>query len=199
MICAPGALDQSYRHLLYRFYEGGYSPGFFKSNEAKLWIDYANKAWGEEFEKEVEAVFAEHGHRTFHGLQMTRVGATKADQLGEIDVLAFDLTTKTCWIIECKNLREARTVKEVSEQLNRFQGRGRDHLHQHLRRMEWINGNRKSLTQFGLADDWTIQGRMVTNTLVPMSFKKERPLPLEHWLTLSKLPFDIGSSQTSPH
>jgi hypothetical protein len=118
---------------------------------------------------------------------MRRLGAKKADELGEIDVLSFDQINRICWVIECKNFREARTVKEIAEQLNKCKGVMRDDLHQHLRRIEWIRLHPECLLTLMPEATFLIEERMVTNTLVPMRFKRERPYPLEHWVNFSSL------------
>ena len=197
LICSPGAIEHSFGHFVHKFRHGEYDRGFFDSPEAKRWIDYATKALSLEFEKRVAAVFENKGYAVFHGLPMKRLGATSADELGEIDVLSFDHDSGICWVIECKNFREARTVKEIAEQLNKCKGEHRDALHQHIRRMEWINRHPECLLRLTATTSWKVEDRMVTNTLVPMRFKGNRQYPVEHWIDYGSLDLAISGGQST--
>ena len=120
---------------------------------------------------------------------MRQLGAP--NELGEIDVIAFDSKTSVVWVIECKNLREARTIKEIAEQLGKCTGRADvrgDIVYKHIRRMEWLKSNigalAKLLKMTGIVP---LKDRIVSSRIVPMRFRERSIYPSGHWIAFNEL------------
>ena len=107
---------------------------------------------------------------------MTQLGAPS--ELGDIDVLAWKSNGEAL-IVECKRLRLARTVAEISEICRRFRGEAKDELFKHMRRVNWIETNPSSLnTIIGFpVNPNRIDQRLITNVQVPMRFLSNLPIP----------------------
>ncbi len=153
----------------------GYLPGkIFHSQAMKSYLgNLANKR-GHEFAKTV----AESLESALSGqrleIKLTELGAPAEPDLGDIDVLAWDSITAFVFLIECKRLKAALTVRQAIQQLEEFQGNReeKDSLAKHQRRIEWLKLNPSTLSQLtGISSDsirWV--PLLVTNGRVPMSF-----------------------------
>jgi hypothetical protein len=91
--------------------------------------------------------------------------------------------------IECKNLRFARTIGEIVDQLNRFKGESNDELAKHMRRRDWLRSHVAEVARLtGLAAGRIIiEPLMVTNTIVPMQFASGLPIPAENIIPVTAI------------
>jgi trehalose-6-phosphate synthase len=99
---------------------------------------------------------------------------------GDVDVLAWRADPPRVLLIECKNLRESKTVREIAEQLADFRGeldnKGKpDHLLRHIRRVEKIKGFTDRVQSYlALNETPRIEGHVVFRNPVPMKFAWEQ-------------------------
>ena len=104
-------------------------------------------------------------------------GALKKDGLGDVDVLAWDATRGRVYIVECKCLRVAATIREVVQRLEDFKGdrKEKDSLGRHLRRIDWLKTNIGQLARYTGVPESKLKlvPLLVTNETVPMQFFKE--------------------------
>jgi len=194
VLVSPAVVEQSLGHFMVKFSSGEYEPYFFRSKSALAWLGKVTKREGDAFEDDVAQVFRAAGFSVRQRIFMPQLGAKK--ELGEIDVIAFDPTTSIIWVIECKNLREARTIKEIAEQLGKCTGRADikdDIVYKHLRRMDWLRINPEALTKLlGLVGDVEVVDRIVTSRIVPMKFRGRAIYPINQWVLYNELETLIG-------
>src|SRR5438034_10444084 len=136
------------------------------------WIGSVNDRRGHEFNERVAEEFRKLNFRARASVRMTAFNTpVELGDLGDIDVLAWT-TGGTVYAVECKNLRFARTIAEIVEQLNRFRGEVGDELNKHVRRCDWL---RENIDVLSTVIDRSVAAvdlkpLMVTNTIVPMQF-----------------------------
>ena len=167
-----------YAYLLRKIQDGQLPQDFFASRQMKGYIGRVNDQLGHVFEKEIATELRKRRWNARRRVPMTELGAP-AD-LGDIDVLAWN-EDREVWLIECKRLQLARTVAEMAEVCRRFEGKARDELDRHLRRVEWIQQNPAGLGRIvGFAPTLErIDHRIVTSTLVPMTYLTSLPIDPE--------------------
>ena len=171
-----GTLQLGFRFLL-SCIEDGYLPQVFCSSDVmKQYLGGITNKKGHEFTIAVAEHLSTHGWQTLSEVSMTQIGARP--ELGDVDVLAWKPGGEIL-IVECKRLRLARTVAEISEICRRFRGEAKDKLYRHLRRIDWIKSNSTSLnTITGLTvNPDRIDHRLVTNVQVPMRYLTKLPIP----------------------
>jgi hypothetical protein len=103
------------------------------------------------------------------GLLLTR-NVKHAEAIGDIDVLAADAKRKRLYLLECKDLEGARTPAELKNEIRQtfaIGGSKRSKLEIHLERIDWIKQHLVETLAWlelqGKPEDWTIDGRMVTD------------------------------------
>ena len=181
-----GTLQLGFRFLL-SCIEDGYLPQEFCSSDVmKRYLGGITDKKGHEFTTAVAEHLSTHGWRTRSEVPMTQIGASS--ELGDVDVLAWK-PGGDILIVECKRLRLARTVAEISEICRRFRGEAKDELSKHLRRTDWIETNPTSLNSItGLTvDPDRIDHRLVTNVQVPMRYLTKLPIPNDKICLLDEL------------
>lgn len=91
---------------------------------------------------------------------------------GDVDVLAWKLGQPEVFVIECKYLRTATSVRDVVDRLDEFRGERDDYLAKHLRRLNWLKSNPAAVVALtGIpATAIKFKGLLVTDDLVPMQF-----------------------------
>lgn len=182
VIFGVGTLQLGFLYLLSCIEEGYLSQEFFSSIAMKRYIGRVTDKKGHDFTNSVAEHLSINGWRTKTEISMTQLGASS--ELGDIDVLAWKPNGEIL-IVECKRLRLARTVAEISEICRRFrgeeaeEGEEKDELFKHMRRVNWIENNPSSLnTITGLTvDPNKIDHRLITNVQVPMRFLSNLPIP----------------------
>ncbi len=176
VVFGVGTLQLGFRFLL-SCIENGHLPQEFCSSEVmKQFLGGITDKKGHEFTIAVAEHLSSHGWRTKIEVPMTQIGASS--ELGDVDVLAWKPDGEIL-VVECKRLRLARTVAEISEICRRFRGEAKDELSKHLRRTNWIVINPTSLnTITGLTvNPDRIDHRLVTNVQVPMRYLTMLPIP----------------------
>ena len=170
-----GMLQQGFEYLLTRAEKGHLPQDFFTSPDMKQYIGEANNKMGHAFERSIAEKLRVKGWQTRTEIKMTQLGAPA--ELGDIDVLAWKPTGEAL-IIECKRLQLARTVAEIAEICRRFRGEAKDELYKHIQRINWIKENPEKLRQVTgyEPEPKRIDDRLVTNTLVPMTYLKSLPI-----------------------
>lgn len=164
-----------YEHLLRKIQNGQLPQDFFASKQMKGYIGRVNDQLGHAFERETAAELRQQRWIVRQRVPMTELGAPA--ELGDIDVLAWKADTRVC-AIECKRLQPARTVAEMAEVCRRFEGKEKDELDKHLRRVDWIRRNPAGLARVvGFAPtSHQIDHRIVTSNLVPMMYLTTLPI-----------------------
>lgn len=115
-------------------------------------------------------------------------GALKAsDDLGDIDVLAYDDINHVLYSIECKNTNTAKNVREMKKEMDDYLGRGDNPetdkkkalVLKHLRRHHWLKDNSEQLKTFiGTESEICIKSMMLTSEVIPTSYLRKEDTPL---------------------
>lgn len=164
-----------WREYLTRSIISGHLPDrLFLSEAMKSYIGRSSHKRGHEFTRDVAASIQALLPNQRTEIYLTELGAPSDPDLGDIDVLAWDPASGSVFLIECKHLKPALTVRQVIQQLEEFRGEqdGEDSLAKHQRRVEWLKANPNKLAQLTGIDTSEIRWfpLLVTSGRVPMSF-----------------------------
>lgn len=170
-----------------------FTQEFFSSDAMRSWLGGVSDRLGHNFNETVAGWFRERGLQARSCVNMTEFGAP--EQMGDVDVLAWNPTDGNVFVIECKRLQFARTIGEIGEQLRKFKGEARDELAKHLVRSQWLLGHPDCVRQciHLTHQDLIMVPFLVTNTFVPMQFVDGLPLPNSQIVPFSGLKFIIRS------
>jgi hypothetical protein len=192
-IYAPGFVSETMRAILSRLYRAVFPKEYYHSAEMRAWADSQTLRNGAAFEVRVTDNMLTLGWSARSSVKMTELGADKS--YGNVDVLAWDVSKGHVLVVECKNLRQARTVGEICEKLRNFRGEEKDDLHAHLRRFHWLRSNQKEVARITTIEPskQRLIPLLITNALVPMQFITDLPLPPELILPIQDLPTSLSS------
>lgn len=130
-------------------------------------------------------------------IQMTELGAPAIPDLGDVDILAWETNLKIVFVIECKRLKSALTVRQVIQQLEEFRGnqKEKDSLAKHQRRVAWLKVNPTKVSEIaGIpADEIKWAALLVTKGRVPMSYLDAFECPKEQVVPIKELSEHIAS------
>jgi hypothetical protein len=116
---------------------------------------------------------------------------TTLDDLGDIDVFAFNRKSNIIYSIECKNTVAARVIHEMKTEMDNYLGRneGEGMVWKHVSRDKWLNDNIDQVKEFwNTSAKVEIRSIVVTSAEVPTAYlAAERiPLPLISFASLKK-------------
>ena len=179
---------QSWNYLMSRSSRAWMPQDYFVSQAMKAFSGKTAHVLGGAFEDEVVEKLTACGWVARARVQMTELGGTQ--EMGDVDVLARHPDSRVL-IIECKRLQPARTVGEVADVLQKFAGEEKDKLARHLSRLAWLQASPSGIPRaLGLdraAKISAVQGRLVTNTDVPMMYAKDLPISVGEILPIRAL------------
>jgi hypothetical protein len=189
--------DRSVKYWLGNLERAYFPKDFFQSAEMQSYVGRIVNERGHEFNQTVAGVFSSAGYTAKIEIQMTELGASKKDGLGDIDVLAWDSASGFVFAVECKRLLIATTVREIVQRLEDFRGRReeRDSLGRHLRRIDWLSNHREVLVGYtGIATaHLQLTPLLVTSDIVPMQFYSEMRFPVDQVVPYDDLPNDLAA------
>lgn len=190
-IVSASHLRIAVRYILENIERGRFPQRHFRSADMKRFIGEIAHKKGHEFAAKVSAAMRGAGLSVQSEVNMTALGAPAAPDLGDVDVLAWDLEAGKVFIVECKRLIEAVTVTEAVQRLEEFKGdpTEADRLTKHLRRVDWLQENPNgigSITDIPV-DRVELVPLLVTSDLVPMQFLKEVKFPAEQFVDFERL------------
>jgi hypothetical protein len=162
------------------------SEGRYKgsSEEMKTLIACILDKKGREFTNEVKEWFdRNNGWHTFSKVPIGpgRSLSSKED-LGDIDILAFDSANKRILSIECKNIRYGRTPYEIADEIENIVGENGNSdswTQRHIKRDVWLRNNVTallSLYHMPLAT-YEVSSIFLTAEEIPSTFVRKMPLP----------------------
>jgi hypothetical protein len=194
---APGLVRDGFANLVVGSHSGGFNAEYFASVRMRAWIGAINNKKGHEFNEQVAEEFRKLNFQARASVQMAEFNvAHEMGDLGDIDVLAWS-TSGPVYIVECKNLRFAMTVGEIADQLKRFRGEANDDLKKHMKRCQWLDQNLDRLAKIIARDgSLKIKPLLVSNTIVPMQFSRDLPIPAEDILSIRALPQRMRGSDS---
>ncbi len=187
----PPALEASAMYLLGNLAESAFPAEHFQSQEMRAFCgDQANRQ-GHSFNEEVSDVFKKYGFSVASEVLMKKIGVPESlGDLGDVDVLAWRTDISAVFVIECKHLRDATSVRDVVDRLKEYRGELGDSLGKHLRRVNWLKQNQEKLRSYvkDLPPRFEIKSLLVTSDLVPMQFFSDSPLKPHDVVPIDSLP-----------
>ncbi len=169
------------------------------SDEMKSWLASASGGKGNPFREEVKAWF--ENNTAFeviaHEIQMRQNASDKHlscdNHYGDIDLLVIDHQSKIIFPIECKNILGGRNIHEMKVEMDDYLGRdGNDKkakMRKHADRDKWLQENKSALAKLVPGtDQYTIHSLILTADEIPLSYikNKELPLPVKSFVFLRK-------------
>jgi hypothetical protein len=131
---------------------------------------------GVTFEREVAALLREEDWLevaiSVRRLGDDRLGRSRGEPLGDIDVLAADRRTRIIWAIECKDLSGAVTAAEITREMSdHFRNGGSTSVTKHSERVDWLRERIPgALERLGIQGEpeegWSVHGLLVTGRAV---------------------------------
>lgn len=169
----PPVVERSAAYLINGLSEAAFPTEHFQSKAMiKFCGDQANRQ-GNQFTHQVADRSEQLGFTARREVSMCALGVpASAGDYGDVDVLAWRDGSPNVFVIECKCLRMAATVREVVDRLDQYRGECDDSLAKHLRRLTWLESNPAAvITLTGIPiDAIRFKGLLVTDDLVPMQF-----------------------------
>jgi hypothetical protein len=153
--------------------EAAFPTEHFRTDAMRAFCgDRANRQ-GNQFTHQVGDRAEQLGYVARRTVAMSALGVpASAGDCGDVDVLAWKRGSSDVFVIECKCLRTAISVRDVVDRLDEFRGERDDSLGKHLRRLNWLKDNPSTvstLTGIPVAV-LRLKGLLVTDDLVPMQF-----------------------------
>lgn len=187
----PSMVGEIQGRIFTRAYLGELDEEVIISNEMRKYIGYKKNQLGQSFNDDVANLLQSEGLIALSNKKMTELGANKKiyEDLGDVDVLAFDMVKKTIYVVECKNLEAALTAKEIGEQIKRFLDKKDRWLDKHLSRYRWIKQNiNEPLKRLKIEDNkYKIVPILAVNDVIALQFKDNIGIPKPNIITLSNL------------
>jgi len=191
LISAP-FFEKSAKYMTANIHEGRLPDRFFISSQLRAYIGGIVDQHGHAFAEQVAAVFRKSGYKAETEIRLTELGAPRNPDLGDVDVLAWKESGTGVFIVECKRLTPALTVREVIQRLEDFKGdeHRKDSLGKHLARARWLDKNRAGVQKITGIPAAAISFRplVVTSELMPMQFFEEMNFPTNQVVSVDELP-----------
>ncbi|MCL5035688.1 MAG: SEC-C domain-containing protein [Chloroflexi bacterium] len=155
-----------------------------KSEKLKTFIGKLRNQAGKEFLNETKIWFEENTNWQIEPEVPIKPGKPLSSEkdLGDIDLLAIDITNKRIFSIECKNINYARIPSEISNEMERLlKGKnGEDSwADKHLKRDKWLKDNFNILSKvYALpSKPFQIYSLFVMAEEIPSTYIGKMPLP----------------------
>lgn len=176
LIVAPHSLRASFRILVAGAYRAELPQDFFQTDALR------NKWWGKAGEghthaKEIFERLEKAGWQTHLEITLPHILNKKLPKdHGDIDVLAWRNEGDEVWVIEGKDLSQARNDSEMAHMLSEYQGQMKngepDKLLKHLQRVEFLKENRDGVSRFCKIDQPVVKSALICSGVVPMQYAK---------------------------
>jgi hypothetical protein len=169
----PPLVQRSNAYMLNGISEAAFPAEDFKSDLMRRFCgDQANRQ-GNQFTRDTADHIEGLGFKSRRAIPMSAFGVpASAGDFGDVDVLAWKIDSNGVFVIECKCLRTATSVRDVVDRLEEYRGERDDSLGKHLRRLDWLQRNPSAVSSLtGIPEATiTLKGLLVTDDLVPMQF-----------------------------
>lgn len=188
LLIAPGLLREGFIYTLSHYHDGDFQVSQATTKKMRSWFGKIADKNGKDFNDQVENKMREMGWQVKPCVNITEIFGVSLDiDYGDIDVLAWNVTSGRILVMECKDLKFSKTPRELAEQLYKFKGEGasanRDTLKRHLDRIELLQRNPDILKKYlELPPSSTIEGHLVFKNIVPMQFAWDH---MSHIISLS--------------
>lgn len=168
--------------------EATFDKDVFDSKQMRSWLGGRVDKLGAKFSADLGKILEDQGWSVRVEIKLTELGASKSPNLGDIDVLAWRPDGRVMQI-ECKRLKASRTIAEIAQTCGRFRGNVGDHLHKHLRRLEWVRDNKTKIAKFtGISvEKMVVRHPMLVSRPVPFGYLSGLPIPASEIVLVDSL------------
>jgi hypothetical protein len=178
LIYGVGTFRESFGYILDFIKKATFDKDVFISTEMRSLLGARVDLLGRNFAHKVATALSDLGWQAVPEVNLTQLGAGKNPNLGDIDVLAWHSDGRVL-AIECKRLKQSKTIAELAQSCNRFQGNSGDHMYKHLRRATWLKENIAQVSKFTKLPTDLIRVRYPMVVSAPVPFKYLQDLPME--------------------
>ncbi|WP_370965216.1 hypothetical protein [Amycolatopsis sp. cg9] len=161
-----------------------------KSKEMKILMGSIRQGQNQQFETEVSVAFENSGctpvRRGVTKVGSKRITSKSGEDLGDIDVLAFDKKKRIIFAVEAKDFEIARNATELANEADDLVRGEKSALKKHQRRSAWLQEHVSLvLSTFGLAGTgWKIVPLIVTSRDLITPRVLETPVPIVNFDSL---------------
>lgn len=190
LIYGVGTLRESLGYILDSIRCATFDKDVFRSKAMRSFLGARVDLLGAQFAHRVAAALIDRGWQTATEVKLTQFGAPKTPNLGDVDVLAWHPDGRVL-AIECKRLKQSKTIAEMAQACMRFQGNAGDHMFKHLRRGDWLRTHIAQISMFtGLSADLIrVRYPMVVSTPVPFKYLHGLPMQASDVVSFDALEF----------
>ena len=192
VVVVPGFLRASLLMMMHNYYGAGMDQELLISKKMWWWWNLVQDRDAKDFEQLVCAELQKMGWGAVSRKKFPEIlGKGLPQDPGDIDVLAWRSDGRIV-VLECKNLKFARTPSEIAKQLFKYQGtvdeKGRpDMLAKHLKRVALARKHVAKLQKYTGVDTGLIEGALVFSNSVPMVFARQQIENSGRYLTFDQL------------
>ena len=138
----PPLVRTSAAYIIGNIAEAAFPTEHFQAGTMRAFCgDQANRQ-GNQFTREVADRSEKLGFVVRREIFMSELGVSASNgDFGDVDVLAWKGGSADVFVVECKCLRTAVSVRDVVERLDDYRGERDDSLGKHLRRLNWLKTN----------------------------------------------------------
>lgn len=181
----PRHVDKIAHLLIDNVLSGRYLREDKTTLEMKTFISQMINKSSKGFEKSVKEWFEQNTPWIIDSRVLISPGGKllSSENLGDIDVLAIDTSSKTLYSIECKQFNFARNPREISREIRKLLGIEGDStslMERHLRRDAWLKSNIDLIrATYGIPEgNFTVQSLFIVSEELATQYLKEMPMPV---------------------
>jgi hypothetical protein len=169
----PPLVKRSVAYVIHGIEEAMFPAEHFRSRAMQRFCGEQANRQGNAFTNMVADEVERLGFSARRQVLMSELGVpAHVGDFGDVDVLAWKRGCPIVFVIECKYLRTATSIRDVVDRLADYRGKSDDSLGKHLRRLKWLQSNSTYVSALTAIPTSEIQfeGMLVTDDLVPMQF-----------------------------
>ena len=192
IVVVPGFLRASLLMMMHNYCGAEIDQELIISSKMRRWWNLVQDRDAKDFEQSVRTELQKMGWGAASRKKFSEIlGKGLSQDPGDIDVLAWRSDGRIV-VLECKNLKFARTPSEISKQLYKYQGimdkKGRpDMLAKHLQRVTLARKHVMKFQQFTGVETDLVEGALIFSNSVPMVFARQEIENSARCLTFDQL------------
>ena len=192
VVVAPGFLRAALLMMMQNYCGAGMDQELLISSKMRRWWNLVQDRDAKDFEQLVCAELQKIGWDAVSRKKFSEIlGKRLPQDPGDIDVLTWRSDGRII-LLECKNLKFARTPSEIAKQLFKYQGtvdkKGRtDMLAKHLKRVTLARKHVAKFQQYTGVETGSIEGALIFSNNVPMVFARQQIENSGRYLTFDQL------------
>ncbi len=185
VIWGPRHVDAARRLLMDNVFSGRYLREDKTTPEMKAFISRMQNESSKSFENEVKEWFVKNTPWIIdHAVFISPNGKIHNEiNLGDIDVLAIDTSSKKIFSIECKHFHFGRNPREIAREIRKILGNEGDTssaMAKHSKRDAWLKSHMHEIrSAYGLPEaDYILKSLFIVSEVLQIQYLRETPLPI---------------------